>query len=125
MDLDLVSCGVEQFDSEYAITLRLSDGSEVRIETKFELRCPSQEVAVFDPQNLDSGQGLLGALLGRAVDRATADEVTGFLAVVFADGVGLDVAADPDYEAWSFVGRDGSRLVSLPGGGLSRWRSTP
>lgn len=125
MDLDLASFRVEQFDPEPAITLRLSEGSEVQIETKFEFTCPDQQVAVLDPQNLDSEQGLLDALLGRAIDQATADEVTGSLAVIFANGVRLDVAADPDYEAWSFVGRDGSYVVSLPGGGLSRWRSTP
>ncbi|UIJ33958.1 DUF6188 family protein [Allobranchiibius sp. GilTou73] len=124
MDLDLVSCRVEQVDSENAITLRLSEGSEVRIETKLKLTRPDREVAVLDARDLDSEQGLLDVLLGRAVDQATADEVTGSLAVIFANGVRLDVAADPDYEAWSLVGRDGSLVVSLPGGGLSRWGST-
>ena len=47
----------------------------------------------------------------------------GHLEVVFSRGTTLRVPTDESFEAWEFVGPDGLRTVSLPGGDLGVWRS--
>lgn len=41
------------------------------------------------------------------------------------DGTRLQVPAGEAFEAWTMTGPDGVRLVSLPGGQLAIWGSTP
>lgn len=121
MEIDIVDRIVEEVNSEYSITLGLTGGAEVRIETPFELSEPGHVLLVIDPQNLKSDRDLQRALFGRAVARATVDVDSGSLAVAFDSGTVLLVPPDADFEAWTATWPDGVTLVSLPGGGLSQW----
>jgi Family of unknown function (DUF6188) len=42
--------------------------------------------------------------------------------VRFVGGNELRVPSSDDYEAWTLVGPDGLRLVSMPGGELAIWK---
>ncbi|MGL4297726.1 MAG: DUF6188 family protein [Candidatus Neomicrothrix subdominans] len=121
MDLDIADRIVEEVTSEYAITLGLAGGAQLRIETQCELNEPGRALLVIDPQNLDTDQGLQRTLVGRAVEEATAEVETGSLAVAFEGGTTLRVLPSSDFEAWAVTWPDGVTVVCLPGGGLSRW----
>ncbi len=121
MEIDLADRIVEQITSEYAITLGLTSGVEVRIETSLEISEPSREILRIDPQDLRTDRDLQRALVGRTVAHATADPASGSLEVAFDDGTALRVSPHADFEAWTVTWPDGAAVVSLPGGGLSEW----
>lgn len=121
MNIEVGGQRVEEIDTEFAVTLVLSSGAKLRIETALDLLEPSAASMILDPQALGSDLGLLRVLSGRLIESATADENSGALCITFDAGVTLRVAPDPDFEAWSAAWPDGSTLVALPGGGLARW----
>lgn len=120
MDIDIAAQRIDQITSEYAVTLHLSGGTAVRIETSLDLTEAGQASTPIDPQTLQTDQDLLRVLLGHTVEHAVADD-GGSLTITFDNGATLAVAPDPDFEAWSITGPDGSIVLSLPGGGLSQW----
>lgn len=121
MDLDLSGQQVQAVTSDYAVTLVLSGGATVRIETKLTVSRPGEGDSVIDPQGLVDGFDLQATLVGCTIARGAADNALGSLVLLFEEGTRLDVAPDDDYEAWSIGWPDGSLLVSLPGGGVSEW----
>jgi len=48
----------------------------------------------------------------------------GHLEVTFSDGSTIGVPSAQDYEPWELTGPGGLKMVSVPGGELSVWRST-
>ncbi|GAA2794694.1 hypothetical protein GCM10010452_23720 [Crossiella cryophila] len=62
-------------------------------------------------------------LTGTVVQAAAANE-SGLLLIEFDDAV-LRVEPDENYEAWSFAGPDGDKVICLPGGELAVWAAQP
>lgn len=125
MEIDIGARRVEEIDIEHAVTLVLTGGAGVRIESTFDLAEPAAAPITIDPENLSVDLGLGLTLRGRVVEAATADEETGMLSITFVGGLFLRVLPDPDFEAWSMTWSDGSTVVALPGGGLSSWGARP
>lgn len=121
MEIDIRHCRVDEIDTEHAVTLVLSGGALVRIESRFDLALPTASPTTIDPENLSADLGLRQVLGGRLVEQATAAEETGLLVITFLGGLVLTVPPDPDFEAWSMSWSNGSMVVALPGGGLSSW----
>lgn len=125
MEIDIRARRVDEIDTEQAVTLVLSGGVAIRIESTFDLTEPAATPRIIDPENLSADLGLGLMLRGRVVEAATADEESGLLSITFLGGLVLRVPPDPDFEAWSTSWSDGSTVVALPGGGLSSWGARP
>jgi len=122
MQFDLATQTVDRISFDFGITLLFSDGTELRITTPCEIRSSGGEVVTVDPENLGSDLRILPLLLHQAVQEAQVDEASGAVDVSLRSGSHLRVGPDPDFEAWSLTAPDGSLIVSLPGGGTSRWK---
>ena len=124
MTVDLGFAGQTVIGQDVGFTVRLefSGGYEVRVETGFTLRAPDGDHRVVPGEDVEDVTAPLGALAGRVVTVATADDGGG-LRIDFDGGARILVEADPDYEAWTVAGPGGMKVVSLPGGGLSVWSS--
>lgn len=122
MQADVIGRVVETVGTEYALTLGLSDGSAISIETLFELTLTGSPPSVVDPQAKKvNDEEQAAALLGRIIVSADIDADTGLLSIGFDDGTRLKVRSDADYEAWAITQPDGATIVALPGGGVRRW----
>lgn len=107
--------GLQFFDES------ISYQATIRIESSF-VWADGPEVVEVTVDNVPSlGRAL--TILGRTLTEAIASEGDGGLSLVFADGSRLHVAPDdPRFEAWEYQDSDGHQIVSLPGGGLGKWR---
>jgi hypothetical protein len=119
MQLGVAHRAVHGISSEFAIAL--ANGAEIRIETSLELMWPGHTPVRVDPQTAQSVPEIVGALQGSTIRKATADEMSGDLTIVFEGAATLVVPSDADYEAWSACWPDGRKVVALPGGGLGSW----
>jgi hypothetical protein len=119
--IDIGTRRVGEIDTEHAITLRFEGGATIRIESPVQISGPDRGTITVDPQDLRSDQDVQHAVLGRVVESAFADDVSGALRISFEGGVTLEVAPDPDFEPWAASWPDGTTVVALPGGGLSTW----
>ena len=70
------------------------------------------------PYALDGVALLLPLLNGDVTHVGVSDE--GALSMT-VDGASVRCGAAPDFEAWNYTGPGGSRVVSMPGGGLAIW----
>lgn len=120
----LDGCEVVQCRVDYAFTLIIDGGRgsfEVRIEQPFEVlgRVDGRSASV-------SGEGDPAAfapalvVLHAGLDAALAFK-DGRLELRFDDARRLRVPVGEQFEAWTLVGPEGLRLVSLPGGELAVW----
>ena len=112
---------VDQIRFDYACTLLLSHGSLLRIESAFRVRdLASGEEETTDP-NVSHDSALVVLCLLHQEVTVTLDPHP-ILRVDALDGpVGIDVAPNPAYEAWTLSNEDGSMIVCVPGGELARW----
>ncbi len=112
---------VDRLCLDFAITLTIRGGLEVKLESPFVLQRADRSEVLLVP---DGDAERLSPVM--SLVRGTATRVEAFkdgrLEVVFADGSKLRVPADEDFEAWQLVGPDGLLIVSLPGGELAVWR---
>ena len=122
MDLGLTGQKLTKFDLGFTVRLEFSGGYDVQVETRFTVRTPEGDRPVVPGEDTDAASTVLGALAGRVVTVATADDAGG-LRIDFDGGARVLAEADPDYEAWTVAGLGGMKVVSLPGGGLSVWSS--
>jgi len=125
VNLGVVGQSVERISIDYAITLLTDGGAEVRIETTFSIRLPGRDVAVVEPEHLVGGSAWLAAVLHEMITEASVSEKTGTLMLGFANGTRLEVVAHESYEAWTYAGSDGSKVVAVAGGGASSWSPEP
>jgi hypothetical protein len=120
----LQRCSVTQCRLDYGFVLIINgdddDAFELRIERPFVIALAGLEVRL-DPQGDPTALAPALSLLHADVVDATAFE-DGRLVVRFAGGNELRVPASSDYEAWTFAGPYGLRLVSIPGGALGIWQ---
>lgn len=113
---------VAQLCFDFAVTPRLGNDVTVRIEQPFVIAADGAEwrmVPDGEPDRLAPVLRLAGATIaeGLAFD-------DGHLELTFAEGTRVSVPSTEDYEPWEVVGPQGMRVVSVPGGELSVWRSS-
>lgn len=123
MNLGIVGQSVERVSFDYAVTLLTDGGAEIRIETAFSLRAPSGESVVVDPSQPGRGTELVISILHNMITGVTVEEQVGSLVLDLMNGARLEVAPTESYEAWTFTGDHGLRIVAQPGGGVSMWGS--
>ena len=68
MQIDIATRRIEEVDTEHAVTLVLSGGANVRIESPFDIWEVGAEPTTLDPVDLSSGIGLWHWLRGRVVE---------------------------------------------------------
>jgi hypothetical protein len=120
MDLGLAGQKVVSTESGYTAGIEFSGGSEIRVETAFTLGTDDGEHRFAPGERVEQAAARLGELVGRVVVAATAGD-GGVLQIDFEGGTRLLAEPDPDYEAWTFAGPDGTKVVCQPGGGLAVW----
>ncbi|MCP9488807.1 MAG: YtzH-like family protein [Solirubrobacteraceae bacterium MAG38_C4-C5] len=127
----LDGCVVVQCRIDHAFTLVIGSGPgsfEVRIEQPFEVLgwVDGGQPVSLSLEDEDGPSALAPALsvLHAALEAALAFK-DGRLELWFADGRWLRVPAVEQFEAWTLVGPDGLRLVSLPGGEVAVWSPQP
>ena len=110
---------------DYAVTLAFgeTDGSiYVTIEQPLWFKAvTAADEQQFVPVGPPDALGPVLSVLRNPISRAVAYK-DGRLEMDFADGSLLRVPVSEAFEAWSLVGPEGLRLVSLPGGELAVWR---
>jgi hypothetical protein len=118
MDLGLVGQAVRQVDLDgFSILLWFTDGSTIRIETDCVVTSANGARIHVSPESAAADTARWKGLVGRLVVEASADEADSSLTIVLDGGERLQVAADPDFEAWGRTSADGGVLVAPPGGG--------
>lgn len=121
MENDLVGQSPERVSFDYAVTLAVSGGNEVRIECVMSVHTGRGDVVRVEPRSCAEGGIWLIGLLRREVTEGVVG-AGGDLRIEFVGGVVLECVADPDYEAWTLTGPKGETVVAVPGGGVERWR---
>ncbi|MGX1810190.1 DUF6188 family protein [Nocardia sp. NPDC055321] len=122
MELKIIGHRVSAVNVGYTVTIELGPHAEfdVKIESDLIFRTPAGESRRIASDDFSSISSELDALVGSTIVSANADESQG-LTVRVDTGAELHVPVDPDFEAWTVVGVDGSRVISLPGGGFAIW----
>lgn len=114
---------VAQCRVDHAFTLVI-DGErgsfEVRIEQPFKLSRVDGGLTALSWEGDPTALAPALAVLHAEVDAALAFK-DGRLELKFRDGDWLRVSASEEFEAWTLVGPDGLRLVSVPGAELAVW----
>jgi Family of unknown function (DUF6188) len=119
--LPLAGKSVSQCCIDYAVTLRCEGGVEIRIEAPFVFRNADGFEQLLLPEGDPMRLAPVLSLARVAVVEAAAFK-DGHLELAFNDGSNIGVAATEDLEPWEVVGRDGLRVVSIPGGELAVWQ---
>jgi hypothetical protein len=101
-----------QFGSPDTFELQIEGDLTLHTPAGRVLRAPSNNYAEIGPE--------LESIIDSTVTRADASEVDG-LSLEFDSGATIHVPIDQKYEAWGIVGRDGSRVICLPGGEFAIW----
>jgi hypothetical protein len=104
---------------DYAVVLETVDGTELRLESRFQISSPDDS-AEIDPERLEVTGGTAVTLLRQQVARASVGE-SGVLSIQFANGQQLRCDPDGQFEAWTLTTASGERMVCLPGGGVAHW----
>ena len=103
--------GIELWDSDSTITIRIEGSFTFREQGTDQLLSPEHPTAL----------GPVLATVGKTVTAVRACK-NGRLEVHFGDGSGLSVEPDAEYEAWEIVSSGGLRVVCTPGGSVSVWQ---
>ena len=124
MEYSLEGQEVSRLCFDYAVVLETADGTELRIESRFQLSSGDGAQSVdVDPDRLgETGTAVVG-LLRQQVVLASIDE-SGAISLRFANGQRLKCEPDEQFEAWTLVTAAGERMVGLPGGGIAHWPGT-
>lgn len=109
-------------DVGYTLVLSLSDGYVISVSSPVAVDTDGMSVHLSPEDDPKEAFEPVCRLVGQAVRSATSDQQGG-LHLSFEGGVQLQVAMDPDYEAWQVAGPGGSLMVSTPGGELAVWPS--
>ena len=122
MSMNIKGESIESISFDSAVCLRTDMGTELRLETGFELQNPQGNVFWIAPPNFDGANELIHALLHTRVEAAETDSV-GILRLWLGNNAHIVVAPSPDYEAWTLNRADGTMLASTPGGETISWSS--
>jgi len=110
---------IERISFDFGVEFLANDGSVVRVEGEGSVAGHGVSQLTFDAESASPvAAALLGFLHRKAV--LSIDENTLELSVPDM-GLALRVGPSAEYEAWSAVLADGSRLVCADGGKVARW----
>ena len=124
MEHSLESQEISRLCFDYAVVLGTADGTELRIESQFQLSSSDGAQSVdVDPDRLDETRSIVVGLLRQQIMLASIEE-SGAISLRFANGQRLQCEPDAQFEAWTLVTAAGERMVCLPGGGVARWPGT-
>jgi uncharacterized protein DUF6188 len=119
MELGLEGRTVTQAHAGFTVSLAMGADNEVRIETDFSL-CTSDGDRHFSLGTESIDHAALDSLLGQKVTSSVVAE-SGALFLAFSDGTSLRVEPHDTYEAWTFAGPGGRKVVCMAGGELAVW----
>ncbi|MGL4832097.1 MAG: DUF6188 family protein [Propionibacteriaceae bacterium] len=105
---------------DYAVSVLTTDGFEFRIEGPFMFIDAAGCLHMITPEGNPRTLSPVLAIARTTLARASAFD-DGRLELDFADGAGIRVGMDEDFEAWGMTGPGGMKLVSMPGGKLAVW----
>ncbi|WP_375141406.1 DUF6188 family protein [Arthrobacter sp. STN4] len=121
MEYSLQGQEISRICFDYSVVLETIDGTELRIESPFNLfaaeSMPPDEVL---PDLLRETGSVVVRLLNVKITEASIRE-SGELSLRFASGQYLQCLPDDGFEAWTLVAATGERAVCMPGGGVSYW----
>lgn len=120
VNLDLAGQSIMRVYFDYAITLITSGGGELRIANTVTVSGAEGLPLSIEPASAGPGAEAILRLLHQTLTAATADE-SGRLDLTLDTGITVRVEADAQYEAWTYAGPHGRKVVSLPGGELATW----
>jgi hypothetical protein len=112
---------VSRVSFDHAISLLTDGGAQLTFETEFEM-CGvwnSSVVQVVPEAAAEQAPALLSLLLRESIHAAQfySDGVL----ELRAGAVLLRTSPHEQYEAWTFAGPGGEKVVCLPGGGVATW----
>ena len=116
---------VTLIEIDFRVTLDSSEGqtyASITLETPFRLSSESG-LTEIDPSEIKTVPPVLG-VLRRHLRRAWVDHDS-TLSLEFDDGHSISAPCHPDFESWSMVASDGSRVICAPGGHLLYWSADP
>jgi Family of unknown function (DUF6188) len=120
VNLDVSDQSIMRVYFDYAITFVTSGGGEFRAENTVTVSMPGGSSSDIEPGSAGPGAEVILSLLHQKLRAASADE-RGCLELTFASGAKVRVESDAQYEAWTYAGPDGVKVVSMPGGELATW----
>ena len=120
MMFDVLGQSVTYCTIDYAFSLHLEGGLNLRIESDFTFTDPPGSMHEITPESdpVTCGPALSRA---RATTRSMATTAAGVLEIIFEDEARIVVPPSDDYEAWSLTEKSGVKVVSMPGGELATW----
>ena len=110
---------VSRISFDYGVELLLSDGAVVRVEGDGEVIRDGEVIGVFDAESPVAMSSTLLEFLN--LDVVLSLDGAALLVSNLSERLTLTVGPSDDYEAWSLVLPDGSRLVSSCTGEVVRW----
>lgn len=120
MEYSLEGQEVSRLCLDYAVVFETVDGTELRLEARFQISSGDAASVEVDPDRLaDTGSAVVG-LLRQQIAAALIDE-SGVLSLHFTNGQRLQCEPDEQFEAWTLTTAAGERMVCLPGGGVAHW----
>lgn len=108
--------------TEPPLIIHTGQGWFITAEGQVQLCQPGQPVTAFDGSTAEAAAGLNPHLEGKRITYASLEGSA--LWVQLANGTGLMMPAEPQYETWQVCGAEGQRLVCGPGGVLTQWNAT-
>lgn len=120
MELGLHGQSIVSEDFGYTVSLTLSGGYEIRIETPFSLHDSDGDHQISPGADPDVNSRRLESLTGQTITTSVAED-SGALRVDFTHGARLRIEPDSGFEAWTVAGPNGMKVVCLPGGELAVW----
>ena len=120
MNLNLDGQTIDAITLDFAVTIRTSGGAEFRIGTGMTIRGSEGSMVWLQAEAVGPASVALVGLLHRTISSAEVDE-DGTLRLTLDSEVQVEVHPGRKFEAWTFDGAAGEKLVALPGGGLAVW----
>ena len=122
----LIGSNVTRISIDYALTLEFADRKPTaRLIFEGDLSIWSDGLAErIRPPEFDPAARTVVGLFGSTVESLVID-ADGTLEVQLDRGRLIRAGKDGDYESWSYVDDDGSRVICLPSGSLAVWGPRP
>jgi hypothetical protein len=122
--LSLQGHDVSRICFDYAVVIEAINGTEVRIETPFQLWAADSghRDEVHPDRVAETGSAVVSLLRQKVVEASVGE--SGGLRLRFASGQRLECPPDEKFEAWTLVTASGERMVCRPGGGVAHWPGT-
>ena len=113
---------IERISFDYGVEFAAGDGSVVRVEGEGSVVSHGQPPVWFDAESA----GPVASVLLGFLHQGAKVLLDGSTLQLSADDVGLvlRVAPSNEYEAWSTAMADGSRIVCMDDGTVSRWAAS-